>query len=962
MATTPAHALHFDAAPEASAFFFGNVLGQGSYAKVFHAQLKKNHMDFAVKVMDQSFIRKENKTAFVLTERKVMSRLSHPNIVKFYCSFREPICSLRLIYFCVWLWDTGPPQLVLSHGIVSRWRFVRTHQVRGDQGGNVPQYLTGSLASLSSKEYQNQQEQGVSDAACSFKLTQFYMAELVNAFEYMHSQHVIHRDIKPDNLLLSEQGHLKVTDFGTAKDQDGDSSDVCQFCGTASYVSPEVLHDKPASRAADLWAMGCLIFQMFTGRAPFVGENDYLTFQVIINHSSDEFEFPSSVPETAQDLIRKLLVQDPDERIGAQQNEEGYAELKNHPFFEGVEWDSIGDQTPPYNPPELVLPEPKLDGASENWTVAEYFSDDFSESTSDEFSSSKRSRSSSSLQRNRPACIGYDEQIRFESTVKVRSKMFNRTRELYLTDAPRLIVISAWSGRFKRELFLSPDTTVNEIDPHTFDVVSRSDTIRITDSNNLAQQWARAISEAVSESEFRRVLPVYQRLLSPREDAVVSVQNELLEIRAKLLAGDIVGRMDRVVERCMSIEQQQQQSTEAAVPMDGVMRLLVALAGGEDGDTFVLEDPMQTTNDKSSMTISETEFTSFKSIVDCCVETPVRLIAEKLEQVAVDWFRNSLQLLDHLRWLRKLMLMSEGLCMDIFARDFLQGLDSTTRVNWGVEGRLSSALTLAMIEGSVTLDAVSQTFHYNTTAALSQSKFLLMYDVKWPLGFVITTQSLNYYKKMHQFLLHVRLTSLEMREAWGMLRTIRAQGQLSPSLERLCGGVVYKMQAFLRAFNETFATKVLMMAWSELEHAVQKATKLVELRRCHEEYVSVAIRCCFLDRPALAVSRILFIRSAFLDTLAAAWSLTAFVRALERQVTGRISEETRIRTLCYEFDVALRVLIGSLQSVTLDTERNTRQFSECLLLRLNFNQYYSASPVTAEAGAAGERVSAVVEF
>ncbi|KAG2762710.1 hypothetical protein PC129_g4149 [Phytophthora cactorum] len=370
-------------------------------------------------------------------------------------------------------------------------------------------------------------------------------------------------------------------------------------------------------------------------------------------------------------------------------------------------------------------------------------------------------------------------------------------------------------------------------------------------------------------------------------------------------------------------------------------------------------------------TISETEFTSFKSIVDCCVETPVRLIAEKLEQVAVDWFRNSLQLLDHLRWLRKLMLMSEGLCMDIFARDFLQGLDSTTRVNWGVEGRLSSALTLAMIEGSVTLDAVSQTFHYNTTAALSQmldsltmrpavssllNEIELMYDVKWPLGFVITTQSLNYYKKMHQFLLHVRLTSLEMREAWGMLRTIRAQGQLSPSLERLCGGVVYKMQAFLRAFNETFATKVLMMAWSELEHAVQKATKLVELRRCHEEYVSVAIRCCFLDRPALAI------RSAFLDTLAAAWSLTAFVRALERQVTGRISEETRIRTLCYEFDVALRVLIGSLQSVTLDTERNTRQFSECLLLRLNFNQYYSASPVTAEAGAAGERVSAVVEF
>ncbi|CAI5737716.1 unnamed protein product [Peronospora farinosa] len=467
---TPAHALQLDTAPEASDFFFGNVLGQGSYAKVFHAQLKKSRLNFAVKVMDQKFIRKENKTAFVLTERKVMSRLVHPHIAKFYCSFRDHHSLYLVIELC-----------------------------RG-----------GDLFGLISKEYQKNQEEGITEAACSFTLTQFYMAELAKALEFMHSQHVIHRDIKPDNLLLSQEGHLKVIDFGTAKDQDGESSDVCQFCGTAFYVSPEVLHDKPASRAADLWALGCLIFQeqlnfclfqcflMFTGRAPFVAENDYLTFQMIINHSSDEFDIPSSVPDTAQDLIRKLLVQDPDERIGAQQNEEGYAALKNHPFFEGIEWDDISDQTPPYHPPELVLSEAKLDGASENWTVAEYFSGDFSESTSDEFSS-RCSRSSSSHQKQRPTCIGYDEQIRFEAKVKVRSRRFNRSRDLFLTDAPRLIVISSWSGSLKREIFLTPDTTVNEIDPHTFDVVSASNTIRITDSSNLAQKWARAISEVISE-------------------------------------------------------------------------------------------------------------------------------------------------------------------------------------------------------------------------------------------------------------------------------------------------------------------------------------------------------------------------------------------------------------------------------------------------------------------------------
>ncbi|KAH7481736.1 hypothetical protein KRP22_015044 [Phytophthora ramorum] len=355
-------------------------------------------------------------------------------------------------------------------------------------------------------------------------------------------------------------------------------------------------------------------------------------------------------------------------------------------------------------------------------------------------------------------------------------------------------------------------------------------------------------------------------------------------------------------------------------------------------------------------TLAEADLTSFASIVDCCVQVPVRLVAHNLEEVAVNWFRNAVQIVEHLRWLRKLMLMSEGLCMDIFARDFLLGLNSGTRVNWGVEGRLSSALMLAMIEGSVVVDAIAHNFHYNTSSALSQvldsltmtpsvpsllSEIELVYDVAWPLGLVVTSQSLGHYQQMHRFLLYVRLTSLEMREAWGMLRTLRRQGRLSSPLERLSGGVIYKMQSFLRAFNETFATKVLMTAWSELEHASQKATTLAELRRCHEEYVAIAIQCCFLD--ALGYST----HSAFLDTLAAAWGLTGFVRGLERQVTGRASEETRIRALCGVCDVALWAFAASLHRGNHDAERSTREFSESLLLRLNFNHFYSTDDVSA---------------
>ncbi|KAK1936556.1 Gamma-tubulin complex component 6 [Phytophthora citrophthora] len=393
-------------------------------------------------------------------------------------------------------------------------------------------------------------------------------------------------------------------------------------------------------------------------------------------------------------------------------------------------------------------------------------------------------------------------------------------------------------------------------------------------------------------------------------------------------------------------------------------------------------------------TTADPDFIFFESIVDCCVAFPVRLISDKLEQVAIEWFRSALQVVEHLKWLHRLMLMSEGLCMDIFARDFLRGLNSATRVNWGLEGRLTSALTMAMIEGSVEVDAIGQTFHYETTPTLSQGKYYLtyfwsmvyrslsphtclivldsltmtpgvasllselelVYDVKWPLGFLITSRSLVAYKQMHQFLLYVRLTSLEIRETWGVLRLIRRQKKLSPALDRICGGVVYKMQTFLLAFNETFSTKVLMTAWSELEQSIQKSTTLVQLRRCHETFVSVAARCCFLDDSTAEDARKLQVSSAFSDALASAWRLTGFLRALERQVTGRSSEGTRIVVLCEEFDVALQVLVRNLQSVAKkDAERSTREFSECFLLRLNFNRFYSTldAPI---ATAADERM------
>ena len=132
------------------------------------------------------------------------------------------------------------------------------------------------------------------------------------------------------------------------------------------------------------------------------------------------------------------------------------------------------------------------------------------------------------------------------------------------------------------------------------------------------------------------------------------------------------------------------------------------------------------------------------------------------------------------------------------------------------------------------------------------------------------------------------------------------------------------------------------MAWAELERLSQKATTLVDLRRCHEEYVSVARCCCFLDAPVVEVREVLpwqirsaddtgrvrQIRSAISAALTAAWKLTTFLRGLGRQTAGRVSVETPMRAMCDVLDTTLDALVGGLRSVSRHAEQNTREFSD----------------------------------
>lgn len=141
---------------------------------------------------------------------------------------------------------------------------------------------------------------------------------------------------------------IKVTDFGSAKILDQSDSDHINdersksFVGTAEYVSPELLRDRSVGKECDFWALGCIIYQMITGRPPFKATNEYLTFQLIMKL---EYTFPKNFPPVARDLIEKLLVLDPGDRLGSGEN--GIENIRNHEWFNDVDFQQIWTMDPP---------------------------------------------------------------------------------------------------------------------------------------------------------------------------------------------------------------------------------------------------------------------------------------------------------------------------------------------------------------------------------------------------------------------------------------------------------------------------------------------------------------------------------------------------------------------------------------------------------------------------------------
>jgi 3-phosphoinositide dependent protein kinase-1 len=299
-------------------FSFGTQLGEGSYSTVVIGTEKANGQRYAIKILNKKQIIQQKKIQYVNLEKNVLLSLSHPFIIKLYYTFQDAYS----LYFVLELARNGD---LLSH--IQR---------------------LGSFSEATSR---------------------FYAAELTEALDYLHQNGVLHRDIKPENVLVDDMGHVRITDFGTAKQLEKDQDDASSFVGTAEYVSPELLELKYTCRASDVWSMGCVLYHMLAGKVPFKGPNEYQTFQKV---TKAPLEIPQELSEQAQDLLKKLLVRDPKKRLGgggskagrpvkaAEEGEDAVtaesqdepehlamADLKQHPFFTGVEWERLHLLIPP---------------------------------------------------------------------------------------------------------------------------------------------------------------------------------------------------------------------------------------------------------------------------------------------------------------------------------------------------------------------------------------------------------------------------------------------------------------------------------------------------------------------------------------------------------------------------------------------------------------------------------------
>jgi len=279
-------------------------LGYGQFGSVYLVRHKSHEQFFALKCISKQQVVEQSLEKHIQQEKAVLEIVNFPFIMQFIKTFKDN----NNIYFLV-------------------------EYVKGMELFDVIRDI-GLLGTYDS---------------------QYYIGSMILAVEYLHTQSIIYRDIKPENVMVDHTGYIKLIDMGTAKFLKGKTTGgnrTFTIIGTPHYMAPEIITGKGYTQAVDLWSIGICLYEFMCGMVPFgeEAEDPYEIYEEII---TKPIKYPSYLKDKkAKRLMDQLINKVAEVRLGG-----SFAALKANPWFENFDWDKLLDRElkPPYLPPKEKL-------------------------------------------------------------------------------------------------------------------------------------------------------------------------------------------------------------------------------------------------------------------------------------------------------------------------------------------------------------------------------------------------------------------------------------------------------------------------------------------------------------------------------------------------------------------------------------------------------------------------------